>query len=632
MIAETRKKINKLVLNDPVFSQDDKHFLDREEAFDRSMEKSVHYVRMAKKLKLDRLEAQLFKGVTTMMDADSFGLSDNVFLPTIQSQGTDEQREKWLPLIHNYEIIGSYAQTELGHGTNVRGLETTATYDPSTQEFILDTPTLTATKFWPGTLGHTATHAVVLAQLITRGVNYGIHPFIVQLRSLEDHTPLPGITVGDIGPKLGYFGMDNGFLKLDKVRIPRDQMLMRYSKVTPDGTYIKPPSDKITYGTMVMVRSGIVLFVAMALSRAVTIATRYSVVRRQGQVESGSPEVQVMDYQTQQMKLLPLIASSYALILTGQYILRVHMQSQSEIANGNLESLPELHATSAGLKAFSSMVCGEGIELCRQACGGHGYSRACGIPDIFVDFIPAVTYEGENTVMFLQTARYLSKLYLQRLPASKLPSNVSYLASDYYLHKSSPLRTAEQFLDSHVQLEAYRQRARRMVAMASEHYQDALRRGMKQTDAWNASTCDWTAAAIAHCHYISLKAFHEAIEYSAMTTPSNLNIVNSLCSLYASFGVIKYSGEFMMGGYMSTEQIGLVRKQLYKLLGVVRKECIPLVDAFDFPDGILNSVLGRYDGDVYTHLYEWALKAPRNKKQVHDVYHKYLKDLLKAKL
>ena len=43
--------------------------------------------------------------------------------------------------------------------------------------------------------------------------------------------PLTGIKVGDIGPKFGYFGMDNGFLQLDNVRIPRDQMLMKYSKV-----------------------------------------------------------------------------------------------------------------------------------------------------------------------------------------------------------------------------------------------------------------------------------------------------------------------------------------------------------------------------------------------------------------
>ncbi len=81
--------------------------------------------------------------------------------------------------------------------------------------------------------------------------------------------------------------MDNGFLQLDHVRIPRDQMLMKYAQVAPDGTYSKPPTDKITYGTMVQVRSGIVIFTAGALSKAVTIATRYSVVRRQGQAAPG---------------------------------------------------------------------------------------------------------------------------------------------------------------------------------------------------------------------------------------------------------------------------------------------------------------------------------------------------------
>ena len=140
-------------------------------------------------------------------------------------------------------------------------------------------------------MGHTATHAVVLARLITRGKDHGIHTFIVQIRSLKDHTPLPGtvhahvwvimsshklatfgiialqfttcnchplplppplslplslplplspspspdsagVKVGDVGPKFGYFGVDNGYLELRNVRIPRDQMLMKYTKVS----------------------------------------------------------------------------------------------------------------------------------------------------------------------------------------------------------------------------------------------------------------------------------------------------------------------------------------------------------------------------------------------------------------
>ena len=73
---------------------------------------------------------------------------------------------------------------------------------------------------------------------------------------------------------------------------------------------------------------------------------------------------------------------------------------------------------------------------------------------------------------------------------------------------------------------------------------------------------------------------------------------------------------FIQDGYMTPYHISLARSHLYSLLAEVRKEAVPLVDAFDVPDEILNSALGRYDGDVYTHLYQWAQRAPRNKKKV----------------
>jgi len=104
-------------------------------------------------------------------------------------------------------------------------------------------------------VGHTATHAVVVARLITKGTDHGIHQFVVPLRSLQDHRPLPGgcaylscslichysmagVKVGDIGTKFGYFGADNGFLHLDHVRIPRENMLMRYAKVINYGLFV----------------------------------------------------------------------------------------------------------------------------------------------------------------------------------------------------------------------------------------------------------------------------------------------------------------------------------------------------------------------------------------------------------
>ncbi|PIO57081.1 acyl-CoA dehydrogenase, middle domain protein, partial [Teladorsagia circumcincta] len=115
-----------------------------------------------------------------------------MFIPTLQGQTNDEQLDEWLSLAIARGIIGTYAQTELGHGTNLKNLETTATYDPKTEEFVINSPTITAAKWWPGALGKSSNYAVVVAQLYTQGVCHGPHPFIVQLRDLETHKPLKG--------------------------------------------------------------------------------------------------------------------------------------------------------------------------------------------------------------------------------------------------------------------------------------------------------------------------------------------------------------------------------------------------------------------------------------------------------
>lgn len=179
-------------------------------------------------------------------------------------------------------VQGTYAQTELGHGTFIRGLETTATYDAKSQQFVLHSPSITAYKWWPGGLGKTANYAIVMANLITAdGLRRGPHPFLVQLRDSETHVPLAGIKVGEIGPKLGMNANDNGFLGFDQHRIPRENMLMKNAQVLPDGTYVKPAQEKLSYGTMVFVRVAIVMDSSAHLRKAVTIAVRYSAVRRQ---------------------------------------------------------------------------------------------------------------------------------------------------------------------------------------------------------------------------------------------------------------------------------------------------------------------------------------------------------------
>ena len=144
-----------------------------------------------------------------------------MFLPTLESQCTEAQQKKWLPKAYTREYTGAYAQTEMGHGTFLRGLETTATYDPMTEEFVLHTPSVSAMKWWPGGLGKTSNCAVVMAQLYSQGRNHGMVAFFVQLRDWSTHQPIRGVQTGDIGPKLGFSSSDSGFLKFDNHRIPQ---------------------------------------------------------------------------------------------------------------------------------------------------------------------------------------------------------------------------------------------------------------------------------------------------------------------------------------------------------------------------------------------------------------------------
>lgn len=212
------------------------------------------------------------------------------FCPTLLSQMSQEQLMEWVIPAYKMDIVGCLVQTELGHGSNVRGLQTTATYDPDTQEFVLCTPTLRSLKWWPGGLGKTANFAALYAQLIVGGVERGLHVFLLQLRD-ERHVPMPGVEVGEIGPKLGDNHTETGFLRLTNVRIPRSWMMAKNAQVTPEGEYVKKVrkgGDKLTYTTMLQIRAGLVMGAGARLAQGVTIATRYSCVRQQGFKDTSS--------------------------------------------------------------------------------------------------------------------------------------------------------------------------------------------------------------------------------------------------------------------------------------------------------------------------------------------------------
>ncbi|CAL0311649.1 unnamed protein product [Lupinus luteus] len=627
---ELSDRISRLVASDPVFKKDNVSTLGRKELFKNTLKKAAHAWKRINELGLNEEEALKLR---TFMDQPSFtDLHWGMFVPAIKGQGTDEQQQQWLPLANKMQIIGCYAQTELGHGSNVQGLETTATFDHKTDEFVLNSPTLTSSKWWPGGLGKISTHAVVYARLIIDDKDYGVHGFIAQLRSLNDHLPLPGITIGDIGMKFGsaaYNSMDNGVLRFDHVRIPRNQMLMRVSQVTREGKYVHSSVPRqLVYGTMVYVRQIIVFDASVALSRAVCIATRYSAVRRQFGSQNGSHETQVIDYKTQQARLFPLLASAYAFRFAGEWLKWLYTDVTERLQAKDFSTLPEAHACTAGLKSLTTSVAADGIEECRKLCGGHGYLSSSGLPELFAVYIPACTYEGDNVVLLLQVARYLMKAISQLNSGNKPVGTTAYLGrKEQLMQYRSDVVRAEDWLKPSVVVEAFEARAARMSLACAQN----LSKFSNPEDGFQELAADLIEAATAHCQLIVVSKFIEKLQQDI---PGNgvKQQLQVLCSIYALFLLHKHIGDFLTTGCITPKQGSLANEQLRSLYSQVRPNAIALVDAFNHTDHYLGSILGRYDGNVYPKLYEEAWKDPLNDTVIPDGFHEYVEPLLKQQL
>lgn len=384
---------------------------------------------------------------------------------TVREQASEEQQKYWMPRILNYEIIGCYAQTELGHGSNVRGLETTAKWDAVAQEFVLHSPYLTASKWWNGSMGRTATHAVrvtilaakllanfksalsrltrhpqiVVAQLLVPNKvpisgtgdsaydNHGPQTFILQIRDENTHQPLPGIAVGDIGPKYGYASMDNGYLLFSNFRVPRSAMLSRYAEVSDEtGAFVRTGHPAVVYGSLTFVRGQIIMHARLVLARAVTIAVRYCSIRRQfkdrDSKHSSDEEMRVLDYPTVQIRILPLLATTFALHYTGEYMYMLYNKSRETIEKGDFGPLAELHSASSGLKSLCTTLAADGIETCRRAMGGHGFGGGSGLVGLNSDYLSKPTVEGDNWMITQQVAAYLIKKIGRGGPRSRRAS------------------------------------------------------------------------------------------------------------------------------------------------------------------------------------------------------------------
>ncbi|KAM5431451.1 putative acyl-CoA oxidase [Microsporum ferrugineum] len=627
-VLERQDRILSIIQNEEVFDKSQNHSLGRVDRIQRSLAKAKRLEQL--KRQYNWSEDDFLMANSLISEPTPYGLHASMFLVTLRNQGTPEQHKLFLEPAERYEIIGCYAQTELGHGSNVRGLETTATWNPDDKTFIIHSPALTASKWWIGSLGRTANHAVVMAQLYINGKNYGPHPFVVQIRDFKTHKPLENVHVGDIGPKFGYNTMDNGFLLFNKVKIPHVNMLARFSRVDPNtNKYVRPASPSLIYGTLTWVRSTIVLQSGGVLARGVTIATRYCAVRRQFQdrdAPANEPgENQVLNYKMVQIRLLPLLAATFALHFTGRGMMALYNHNQAimkksasnqpsgrgagpEELNPGADLLADLHATSCGLKALGSTIAAEGLEVCRRACGGHGYSSYSGIGSWYSDYLPTTTWEGDNYMLTQQVARYLLKSARSVFIGKPANNDTCTILQSYLSRRDTGAAFDILENDSDI-VAAFAWRTAYLTFEALKH-RDVEKRS------WNNLLVDFWRLSTAHSQYLMVKNFYEAVFPSGSSAEAaaslgidepTLDVLRKLFRLHSLHTLERESADFFTSGAVTTRQIILTRtKAVMKLLDDIRPHAIRLVDSWMFPDWQLDSSLGRYDGKVYEDLFHRA--------------------------
>ncbi|CAM0139574.1 unnamed protein product [Umbelopsis sp. WA50703] len=637
---DARESILKILEKDTVLGdKSQRYYQARPKRFYNSMR---HARRFAELIQEHKWNAEEILIADMLIDeSNQFRLHRTMFMPTIANQGTKEQVEHFWKPASAYKIIGCYAQTELGHGSNVQGLETTATYDVGTQSFILHSPTLTSAKWWIGGLGKAATHAIVMARLITQGKDHGPHPFVVQIRNLEDHRPLKGITVGDVGPKVGFNTVDNGFVMFDHCRIPHISFLAKFSQVEKHtGKYSKPPNSKLSYGTMVFVRANIVMESRYVIARAATIAVRYAAVRSQF-VDSSNPkkiaginqvvETPVIDYTMVQYRLFPVIAQAYACFFTGQRMYKMYYDNQEYMKRGDFSYLADLHATSSGLKSLTTTMAVAAIEQCRRACGGHGYSMFSGLGHFYQDYLPKVTWEGDNYLLTQQTARYLAKTFRIVAAGKDDDKNVSFSTGymrDYLSNKEAhcPAQQASDFLNPEVIISAYRFRVAKMI-------ETFVHKSDHENRSFNSLLVLVYQISRAHCELFVVSNFLSAVypgPSQEETSKSVLEAMRTMALLYSLNTMEEELADFLCSGYISPDQATMVKEQVVKLLEKVRPNAIALVDAFGLPDFLLQSALGDSQGRVYERMTSMAEMEPLNHKAVHDRYDDVIRPLIYA--
>ncbi|MDX1873673.1 acyl-CoA dehydrogenase [Mycolicibacterium sp. 120266] len=544
-----------------------------------------------------RIEMLAMSDLSLMVKA---GVQWGLFGGAIENLGTERHHKAYVRKIIDLDLLGCFAMTETGHGSDVQSLETTATYDPATQEFVIDSPTPSARKDYIGGAAQTARVAAVFAQLITKGEGHGVHCFVVPIRD-EEGNDLPGVTTSDCHYKGGLPGVDNGRIQFDQVRIPRENLLNKYADVAEDGTYSSPienPGRRFftMLGTLIRGRVTVGGSAAAAARVALDIATRYALQRRQFSAPDDDGEVLIMDYLVHQRRLFPLIAKSYALqFAQNELVAKLHELQSSDFPDA--EEQRELEARAAGLKAANTWHASRAISEAREACGGAGYLAENRLIALRGDIDVFTTFEGDNHVLTQLVAKELLTAYADDIKGMSPVEWVRFAANfagERVMKRTAAETIMQTILDTRqdneeegslfnrgTQVQMFEDREQYLLSTVARRLQSKAKE-MSPFDAFNAVQDHVLHAATAHIDRIVLEAFVAGID--TCEDPTAREILELVCDLYALSIIDEDKAWFVEHRFLSTERSKAVTRAVNDRCRKLRPHAELLVDGFGIPE------------------------------------------------
>ncbi len=524
-----------------------------------------------------------------------FGVQYGLFGGSIVNLGTEKHHKKWLSDIGSGKMLGCFAMTETQHGSNVRHLQTRATYNKESDTFTIHTPTEKDNKEFIGN-ALAARYATVFAQLIANGKNHGVHAFVVPMRT-ENGELYDGIKAEDDGYKLGLNGVDNGKIWFDNVEIPRFNLLNKFGNITDEGNYESPIESEgrrffTMLGTLIGGRICVGKGAIKGAQYTLALSIKYALQRRQFGRDNQQNEELLIDYPSHQKRLLPRLARSMTLHAAFEDIVQQYNAAEAG-------STREIESEVAALKAAATWYADKTNQACREACGGAGYMLRNRLGDIKNDLDIFTTFEGDNTVLTQLAAKGLLSEFQAQFSSEDFSSVMRYVGLKVMstIAEYNPLyrgRTEKSHLrDPKFHQHAVNYRLEELKLSLASRLRSLIQRKIDSYDAFLRVQNHVIEVGKAYADFLEIDKFYNtAFSRIQGLSPTAQKIISELACLSSLSIIYKHNDWYLGKSYINASKSKAIRNQIEQLCLELRPYLPDLIHCLNVPEANMDIEIG----------------------------------------